>query len=123
VAIVRFEHRTLDVACALDKPDVAERLAAWRSLCEGSKMHAIRGGLRIWLRPCLLGAALELARREARCCSFLDLELAVEGGRLRLDVTSPVAAAEPIAAALFGSPAHAEARPPFRLATRRTGGR
>jgi hypothetical protein len=58
--------------------------------------------MRLWLRPEARVAAEDLATREAGCCGFLDLELATEGDRLRLDVTSLAPSAGPVIACLAG---------------------
>ena len=98
--VVRFGNRSLDVACALEEPAAADRLAEWAALCEQAQMDSVPGGVRLWLHPVLRDEAVELAERESRCCPFLDFELAYEDGRLRFDITSPVDEAGPVIAAL-----------------------
>jgi MerR family transcriptional regulator, copper efflux regulator len=102
MSTVRFAHRSLEVACALEGPVAAERLAAWAALCEEAEVESVPGGVRLWLRPELRGVAVELAGREARCCPFFDFELSTEDGPLRLEITSPVAEAGPVLAAITG---------------------
>jgi hypothetical protein len=57
----------------------------------------------MWLRPDARKAAEDLARREAGCCGFLDLELALNDDRLRLDITSLAPDAAPVIAVITGS--------------------
>ncbi len=102
MSTVRFRHRDPRVTCALEEAAAAERLAAWRVLRDGAEVEEVVDGVRLWLRSTLRDAALELTALEARCCPFLDFELATEGDRLRLDVTSPAPGAAPAVAAITG---------------------
>jgi adenine deaminase len=102
VSVVRLRHRGLEVACALNEPAAAARLGAWAALCEEAEAEPLPGGVRLWLRPELRATAIEVAEGEARCCPFLDFELAPEHGRLRLDITSPVAEAGAVLNAITG---------------------
>ena len=99
---VRFRHRHLDVACELVPDDVAGRVAEWGRLRDEAVIASepIAGGVRLWLRASAAETARDLARREAACCGFLDLDLAEEAGRVRLDVTSSAPGAESVIAAL-----------------------
>ena len=101
---IRYEHRHLDVACELEPAEAGARAAEWQRLREeaGFGSDPIPGGARLWLRAEAQEAADDLARREAGCCGFLDFELALDGGRLRLDVTSPSPDAGPVIGCLAG---------------------
>jgi len=103
---IKYEHRELDVACTLGPAQRDGRGAQWQFLRDhhGLGTEPIPDGIRIWLRPQARALAESLARQEADCCGFLDLELASDGGRLRLDITSPVAEAAPTIAWLAGEP-------------------
>jgi hypothetical protein len=103
VKVVRCRHRTVEVSCSLDGPAAADRLAAWAALCEEAETEDLADGVRLWLAPTFYGAAIELAELEWRCCPFLDLELALEDGRVRLDVTSLVREARPVIASITGA--------------------
>ncbi|MGD0607269.1 MAG: hypothetical protein ABSA53_27265 [Streptosporangiaceae bacterium] len=106
MASIKYEHRDLDVACTLGATQRDGRQAQWHLLREQSGLgtEPIPDGIRIWLRPQARALAESLARQEADCCGFLDLELASDGGRLRLDITSPAAEAAPVIAWLAGMP-------------------
>ncbi|HET6875763.1 MAG TPA: hypothetical protein VFH70_13335 [Acidimicrobiales bacterium] len=107
---LRHEHRHLDVACELDNADAGDRVAEWARLRANHGLGAepITGGIRLWLRPEGRGAAADLVGREAACCGFLDLELAADDDRLRLDITSPASEASPVIAFLAGLEADCE---------------
>jgi len=100
----RHDHRHLDVACELQAAEAGARAEEWRRLRDDSGLGSepIPGGVRLWLRPEARSTAEDLARREADCCGFLDLELATEADRLRLDITSPARDAAPVIACLAG---------------------
>ena|ERR1035438_9450010 len=106
MASIKHEHRDLDVACTLGTAQRDGRRAQWQLLRDqgGLGTEPIPDGIRIWLRPQARALAESLVRQEADCCGFLDLELASDGGRLRLDITSPAAAAAPVIAWLAGAP-------------------
>jgi hypothetical protein len=100
---VRYRHRDLDVACELEKTEVGNRVDEWRSLRERALgTESIPDGARLWLHADQWAAAEDLSRREAACCGFLDIELAAEGDRVRLDLTSEAATAGAIVACLVG---------------------
>src|SRR5579863_3433436 len=102
---IKHSHLSLDLACELSGAEVGERGNEWRSLRMnyGTGSDRIPGGARIWLDRAGEAIAADLARREAECCAFLDIELASEGDRLRLDITSPVNEAQPVIDALAGT--------------------
>jgi hypothetical protein len=107
-SVVRYPHRSLDVACSLDAAAIGERGDEWRELRDAwlARAEAIPDGARLWLTAGAWEAAGDLARREADCCGFLDFEVAAEdgpGGRVRLDITSPVPEGRAVIAALTGT--------------------
>ena len=101
---IRHEHRQLEVACTLEQAEAGARAEEWERLRSeyGLLAEEIPAGARLWLRVEARPAAEDLIRREAGCCGFLDLEVVEEGGRVRLDVTSPAAEARPVIACLAG---------------------
>ena len=106
-ATITYRHSTTDVACTLGAGGAATRMEEWRRLREASglEVEEIAGGLRLWLKAGATSAAAALARRESRCCGFLDFQLASQGGRLHLDLTSPVPEAGVVIRALVGDDA------------------
>ena len=102
--VSRYDHRNLDVACSLDATAMAGRGGEWRELLDAAAVatEVIPGGARIWLAAGAKDAVDDLARREAECCAFLDFEVALDGGRVRLDITSPTPEAQGVIAALAG---------------------
>lgn len=102
---ITYRHTGTEVACSLGAAGAATRVNEWRRLREvsGLGVEDIAGGLRLWLEAGASSAAADLARRESECCGFLDFRLASEGGRLHLDVTSPVPEAGAVIRALIGS--------------------
>jgi hypothetical protein len=107
---LRYEHRHLDVTRELETAEAGARNAEWRRLRDESVVgvEAIPGGVRLWLRPAAAPTATDLARREGDCCGFLDLELASEGSRLRLDITSSAPGAGAVIDCLTGNGAGCE---------------
>lgn len=100
---IRYAHRHADVACQLDSNDAVCRVAEWQRLrASALGSTAIPKGIRLWLPVETLKVADELARREAECCGFLDIELAEDGGLLRLDIISVASDAAPIITAIVG---------------------
>jgi hypothetical protein len=101
---LHLRHRHLDVACELDAVGMSDRTEEWERLRADFCVRAetIPGGARLWLRREAGPEAGDLARREADCCGFLDVDLVSEGRRLRLDLTSPAPEAAPVIAQLVG---------------------
>jgi hypothetical protein len=102
---VRYEHQRLDVACDLGgAEEINERAEEWRRLREtGSRgPESITDGARLRLPADAWDAAVDLCRREASCCGFLEFELATDEDELWLDVTSPVPEARQVIACLVG---------------------
>jgi hypothetical protein len=102
---VRYDHRHLEVACELEGAEAGARAEEWRVLRDraGLGSEPIPTGVRMWLRPEARTTAEDLARREGICCGFLDIVLATEEDRVRLDLTSPTPDAQPIIACLAGA--------------------
>src|SRR5579864_7435826 len=101
---MRFEHRHLDVACSLDGGELGTRAREWRRLVDdhGLGTEPIPRGARVWLHEGAFDTAADLARREGDCCGFLDFEVARDGHRVRLDITSEAPLAGQVIEALTG---------------------
>lgn len=103
MSTIRYDHRHLDVACELERAEAGARATEWQRLREaGLGTDRIPCGVRLWLPSEELAAANDLARREASCCGFLDLELVHDGDSLHLDVTSLAPTATAVIACLTG---------------------
>jgi hypothetical protein len=93
----RYEHKNLDVACNLGESDTAIRTEEWNQLKEQAiGTEPIPGGVRLWLPAESDGLVRDLARREALCCGFLDIEVAMQDGQMRLEITSAAPVAAPL---------------------------
>jgi hypothetical protein len=102
---ISYAHRHQDLVCDLGPDDAATRAAEWSDLHqEALTTEAVDGGSRLWLEPEVAQSAADLARREAMCCGFLDIDLRREGDLLRLDITSPVPGAQHLIALMIGTP-------------------
>lgn len=103
MSTLRIPQRSDEVACTLGRAATADRVAAWRALCAAGVREDIAGGVRLRFPASLAEIARALVEREAACCPFLDFELASEGARVRLDVTSTAKGSEPVVAVLTGT--------------------
>ncbi len=100
---LQVRHSTTDVACALGAAELDPRIAEWGRLRSSAEsIERVEEGARLWLGKAERDRAERLVRQEADCCGFLDFDLALESGRLRLDVTSPVADGQAVARSLAG---------------------
>jgi len=101
---IRIEHRHLDVACELEAAGATDRAEEWNRLRTrwGLGSELIPGGARLWLRAGGSGPAEDLVRRESACCGFMDLEVAAEGDRVYVEITSLAPEAAPVIAWLAG---------------------
>lgn len=101
---VRYAHQHDNVACDLDTTGRGERADEWRRLRDTKAVGAlaITGGARLRLRADAWDAAVDLARREAGCCGFLDFMLEADDQEIRLDITSTGPDAQAVAACLAG---------------------
>ena len=92
--------RDLPLACSLDGPALAERLAEMRAVGRESLIAAGPGGeLRFRASPGVRQRLERIVAAEAECCAFLWLELSEHDGELRLAVSAPEGA-EPVVAGL-----------------------
>ena len=101
---ISYRHRHLDVACELDAGGAGLRQSEWRDLAARSlgPVERVPGGARMWFDAAVAQDVGDLVRREAECCGFLDFDLAPDGDRVRLEITSPVTEAHQVIEALVG---------------------
>jgi hypothetical protein len=95
-------------SCSLSQADLERRLEAIAAIGEdgltGSGIEEGRNVLRFRAEPEIRRRLEDLVAAEAKCCSFLGLELAEADGELRLSIDAP-ADAQDVAdglAAAFG---------------------
>jgi hypothetical protein len=92
--------RELPLACSLDAPALAGRLAEMRAIGRDAFLSADPSGvLRFRAAPDVRLRLERIVAAEAACCPFLGLELEEERDALRLTVTAPEGA-EPVVAGL-----------------------
>lgn len=93
------------VVCTLTDAAAAGQLLEWADLqAHASDVTVIDGGVRITLPASLAEQVTDLAQREAGCCAFLTINLAVADEHLTLDISSTNPEAFPVIAALAGVP-------------------
>lgn len=101
---MRIPHREVEVACDPANGEAARRLTAWQELraVYGTGVEVVEGGVRLWLQPDGARDAVVLARAEASCCAFLDIEVAIEHDGVRIELTSPTPEGAAVARILAG---------------------
>lgn len=91
----------LPIACSLDAESYATRLAAIRAVGErsllGFKPHDDGVGIDLYFfdEGDIHRGLREVIQAEAKCCAFLEMNVEVEDGKLRLSISGP-ADAEPV---------------------------
>ena len=87
--IERHEHRHLDIVCDLNASAAASQAAEWADVKDQATwIEPLPGGVRVWLPAQSAELARDLARREAQCCGFLDIEVIVDPDKVKIDITS-----------------------------------
>lgn len=79
------------IACALEQPQLADRMRSWEQLCEGSSVVvATPDGVRLDLPPA--GAVghslLDLVAAERECCGWADWTVTSTASVTRLEVVA-----------------------------------
>lgn len=91
---------TTPIACTLTTKDAESQALEWRSLSENAlSTELLDGGVAMAFSLDMYGSVTELARREAECCSFLQIAVTRSKGETRLEITSDDPDAAPIIAA------------------------
>ena len=92
--------RDLPLACSLDAPALAERLAEMRALGRDALIAAEpESVVRFRATPETRRRLERIVAAEAECCAFLGLDLREQDGELRLTISAPEGA-EPVAAGM-----------------------
>ena len=82
--------RELPIACTLDGPALAERLAEIRAVGHEALIAAEPGGVvRFHATPEVRERLERIVAAEAECCAFLDFELSQTDDELRLTIAAP----------------------------------
>ncbi len=91
------------IACSLTPTLAEDQLLEWSELQgRATRIHAVVNGARMWLPVSLAPAIADLVRREAACCSFLEIGTETVGDSVVIDVTSTRPEAIPVIALLAG---------------------
>lgn len=95
------------IACSLRPAELSDRRAAWERLTERALLERrpIPAGVQVVFAALegVEGELHELARLEARCCSFADWKVEPRDEEVVLEVTAPAEAVDAVRA-LFDSP-------------------
>jgi hypothetical protein len=82
--------RNLPIACTLDGPALAERLAEIRAVGREAFIGAeTDGAVRFHATPAIRARLEQIVAAEAECCPFLGLELSQTDDELRLTIAAP----------------------------------
>ena len=93
----------IPIVCTLTAEEAGEQLFEWSDLQHHAKeVVAIEAGARMKLPATMVDQVNDLIRREAGCCAFLNLDVAVEADTLTLEVTAANPDALPVIAVLAG---------------------
>lgn len=84
---------TIPIACSLAPGDASSRVNEWRGFLDSHVTENVRTSTvaRLRLRDegeSMLGA-VDLARREIKCCAFLEFRFLIEADALFLEVALP----------------------------------
>lgn len=91
------------IACTLTNSEATPQLLEWVDLQNrASAIAAIDGGVRMTLPASLVDEVEDLALREAQCCAFLTIDMAVVDDVLTLEISSANPDALPVISALAG---------------------
>ncbi len=102
---VRTPTTGTPIVCTMPRGEVPDQLHQWTDLQRWAiDVVPIESGVRMTLPASLVQQVRDLAEREAACCAFLNLEVAVEGETMVFEVTAPNPDALPVIAALAGIP-------------------
>ena len=95
----------LAVACTLTKKGAVDQAQEWTDLHQHViDVESVPGGARMSFPIEFESLIAGLARREATCCAFLDINTSTAGGKLVVEVTSSNPEALPVISLLAGVP-------------------
>ena len=93
------------IACTLTKKGAVNQAQEWTDLHQHViGVESVPGGARMRFPIEFESLIAGLARREATCCAFLDINTSTAGGELVVEVTSSNPEALPVIALMAGVP-------------------
>lgn len=91
----------MDITCNLVGAAADAQLGAWGDLGRTlRRSERVDDGLRLWFDRDAEDRLRDIAVKEKDCCPFLELDVALDGDAVRLDVTTELADARPVIDAL-----------------------
>lgn len=101
--MVGVEHRLIPVACTLTPTAAVDQLWEWSDLVRvATRVDHLDDGVAIVLPIDHVDAVRDLAGREATCCAFLDIDVAVDDAAATVTITSPNPDALPVIGLIAG---------------------
>lgn len=95
--------RSDPVVCTLTSSQAGDRLTEWSDLQNlATSIEELPDGVRLRLSAAHAGDVEDLAHRESKCCSFLDIETTDRGESIEITITSPNPDGVPVVHLLAG---------------------
>jgi hypothetical protein len=92
------------IACSLPARESRDQIGEWRALIDHQKTRErVEGGYAVTYHPDVTSVVQDLARREAACCGFLDIDATPTEDGVRLVMTSQDSHAMPVIHLLIGN--------------------
>jgi MerR family copper efflux transcriptional regulator len=79
---------SVPIACSLEGPEHAQRLARWREQLDGAPIEQVAGGFLVLLPTAAAIPLAELILAEQQCCPFLQFQIEFTAAELRLRITA-----------------------------------
>jgi hypothetical protein len=93
----------LPIACSLPARESRDQIGEWQALARHNlATERVDGGYAVTFDPEVRSVVEDLARREAACCGFLDIDAAPTDDGIRLSMTSKDPDALPVIEMLIG---------------------
>lgn len=95
--------RPVPVVCTLSSSQAGDRLTEWSDLQHvATSVDELSDGVRLQIPSAHASEVRDLARREAQCCSFLDIEITDRDQVIEMTITSPNPDGVPVVHLLAG---------------------
>lgn len=83
----------IPIACSLAPDDAAGRVGEWSEFVEAHVVETVRSAtdarLRLRDEDATILTAIDLARREKRCCAFFEFQLTIQNDEIWLVIEIP----------------------------------